>query len=232
MIRLNYFMRKPENMFLEDFQQHWLDKHAALVVKNTPALRIRRYVQAHTLADDADGELMCQMYGATAQPYDGVAEFWWKNRQDLAEALQTPEGQQAAAELLEDERGFVDFSKSLLYFCVEISQINPPGRIVAREDNMLIKGYYVGHIRPGLSVKDIQFHWRTCHGALARQYEQFIPYRCYLQLHGFEDPVADQWRITRDGMKVIATASYVISKYGVVSLSEGLWVEGKDLASM
>jgi hypothetical protein len=33
-------------------------------------------------------------------------------------------------------------------------------------------------------------------------------------------------------MKVIATASYVISKYGVVSLSEGLWVEGKDLASM
>jgi uncharacterized protein (TIGR02118 family) len=155
MIRLNYFMRKPENMSLEDFQQHWLDKHAALVVKNTPALRIRRYVQAHTLADDADGELMCQMYSATAQPYDGVAEFWWKSRQDLAEALQTPEGQQAAAELLEDERGFVDFSKSLLYFCVEIPQINPPGRIVAREDNMLIKGYYVGHARPGLSVTRI-----------------------------------------------------------------------------
>ncbi len=220
MIRLNYFMRKAENMSLEDFQQYWLDKHAALVVKNTPALRIRRYVQAHVLDDDDDGELMRQMYGTEAEGYDGVAEFWWKSRQDLAEALQTPEGQEAAAELLEDERKFVDFSRSLLYFCVELPQINAPGKLVAREDNMLIKGYYVGHVRPGLSVKDIQFHWRTCHGALARQYDQFVPYQRYLQLHAFEDPVADQWRSVRGGMEAVSVFGHA-----------EVWLDRRDLAA-
>ena len=220
MIRLNYFIRKAENMSLEDFQQYWLDKHAALVVKNTPALRIRRYVQAHTLDDDADGEMMRQMYNATAEGYDGVAEFWWKSRQDLAEALQTPEGEEAAAELMEDERRFVDFSRSLLYFCVEIPQINPPGSIVAREDNMLLKGYFVGHAHPGLSVKDTQFHWMTCHGALARQYEQFIPYQRYLQLHVFEDPVADQWRAARGRMEEFAPFGHA-----------EVWLDRRDLAA-
>ncbi len=220
MIRMNYFMRKPGKMSLEDFHQYWLDRHAALVVRHAPALRIRRHVQAHTLLDDDDGQMMQQMYGTTAEGYDGVAEFWWKSRQDLAEALQTPEGREAAAELREDERRFVDFSRSTLYFCVEIPQVNPPGSIVAREDNMLIKGYYVGHARPGLSIRDIQFHWMTCHGALARQYEQFIPYQRYLQLHRFEDPVADEWRSARGGMETFRAMGHA-----------EVWLDRRDLAA-
>ncbi len=220
MIRLSYFMRRAENMSLEDFQRYWLDRHAALVVKHTPALRIRRYVQAHTLADDSDGDVMRQMYGTEAEGYDGVSEFWWKSRQDLSEALQTSDGQAAAAELLEDERRFVDFSRSSLYFCVELPQINPPGWTVARENNMLIKGYYVGHARPSLAIKDIQFHWMTCHGALARQYDQFVPYQRYLQVHMFEDPVADQWRSARGGMEELRLFGHA-----------EVWLDRRDLAA-
>jgi hypothetical protein len=88
------------------------------VVKNIPALRIRRYVQGHTLDDDADGEMMRQMYGTEAEGYDGVAEFWWKSRQDLA-ALAGPEAGESFGFFAQDIEEFTDVSKSPLFVAKE-----------------------------------------------------------------------------------------------------------------
>jgi hypothetical protein len=47
--------------------------------------------------------------------YDGVAELWWDSIDD-ALANPTPERQAAGLELLEDERKFIDLSRSPLWF--------------------------------------------------------------------------------------------------------------------
>jgi len=221
MIRLNYFLRRHPNLSLEEFQEHWLEEHAVLLTGHASALRVRRYVQAHTLPDDPSGEMMRQLYGTEGEPYDGVEELWWKSPQDLAAALETPEGQRGAEELLEDERRFVDFSRSCLWFCVDMPQINPAGEIVAKEGTTLLKGFYVIHLHPDLPVEDAEFHWLTCHGPLARQYGQFLPYQRYIQVRAVEGPVAAAWRTARGGMEEFPRMG-----------NAEIWADRRELASV
>jgi hypothetical protein len=47
--------------------------------------------------------------------YDGVAELWWDSIED-ALGHPSPERQAAGLELLEDERKFIDLSRSPLWF--------------------------------------------------------------------------------------------------------------------
>ena len=51
---------------------------------------------------------------AAAKPdvYDGQAELWWDSLDDVIAAASTPAGQQAAVELPEDERRFIDLERS------------------------------------------------------------------------------------------------------------------------
>ena len=57
--------------------------------------------------------------GSAEEAFDGVAELWWDDLEALAAATATPEGRQAAQELLEDERRFIDFQRSVLFVAQE-----------------------------------------------------------------------------------------------------------------
>jgi hypothetical protein len=48
-----------------------------------------------------------------------VAELWWDSLEVLAAAAGTPAGQRAGAELLEDERRFIDLSRSPIFLAEE-----------------------------------------------------------------------------------------------------------------
>ena len=197
MIRLEYYVRRPVDMERRAFLKEWKENYAALVVRHAAALKVRKYVQAEVLPEDPHGALLTQMYGAGGEIYDGINEFWWASRKELAVALATEAGRAAMAELVEAEKQFVDFSRSALWFAIDMPQINPPGVIVAREDNMYLKGIYVGKMREELTPDEVKFHWLTCHGPLARQYEQFLPFERYIQVNRIEDPLADDLRAAR-----------------------------------
>ncbi len=117
MIKLVYCLRRLPELSREQFQQYWFDKHAPLVRKNRETLRIRRYVQVHSLDDPVNEALRGGRGGP--EPYDGVAELWWDTVEDLQEAMESPAGQVAALELLEDEKTFIDLSKSPLWIAQE-----------------------------------------------------------------------------------------------------------------
>ena len=89
----------------------------ALVKKHAAAVGAKRYVQSHTLEDDANGGLRASR-GATLA-FDGIAEIWWESRDALTAALSRPEGQAAGDELLEDERKFIDPTRSSLFLTEE-----------------------------------------------------------------------------------------------------------------
>jgi uncharacterized protein (TIGR02118 family) len=113
MVKLTFVLRRAPHLTRAEFQRYWREQHAPLVEKHREALGIRRYVQTHTLDEPANG-LLRQSRGAPAE-YDGVAELWF----DSAELRSTPEALQAGAELLEDERRFIDLANSPLWLSEE-----------------------------------------------------------------------------------------------------------------
>jgi uncharacterized protein (TIGR02118 family) len=113
MIKFVYCLRRLPHLSRADFQLYWRETHGPLVRGHVRALRIRRYVQVHTLESTVNDALR-ESHG-TLEPYDGVAELWWDSAEDLIEAAASPDGQKAAQDLLEDERRFIDLQRSALW---------------------------------------------------------------------------------------------------------------------
>lgn len=118
MIKVTYALRRRSELSREDFQRYWRETHAPLVRERAGVLGIRRYVQAHTIATPLDDALR-DSRGGSVEPYDGVAELWWESVDELAASMSTPEGAQAARELLEDEANFIDLAASPIWVTSE-----------------------------------------------------------------------------------------------------------------
>ncbi len=118
MIKLVFCLRRLPHLSLAEFQEYWLQKHGPLVRSHAEILRIRRYVQTHTL-DNEGLQRGIASYRGAPETYDGVAELWWDSLDDLLQASATPEGRAASVELLEDERRFIDHARSPLWVAEE-----------------------------------------------------------------------------------------------------------------
>ncbi|TMK41838.1 MAG: EthD family reductase [Actinobacteria bacterium] len=114
MVKLVFTLRRREDMTREEFQRYWREQHAPLVRRHAGALRIQRYVQVHARDTDLD-EAVAAPRGSEPRYYDGVAELWWDSLEDLVAAYSSEAGQAAGAELLEDERRFIDLPRSPLW---------------------------------------------------------------------------------------------------------------------
>ena len=118
MIKLVYCLRRIPELSREEFQRYWREKHGALVRDRAAALGIQRYVQVHTL-DSPLNEAMRASRGSDPDIFDGVAELWWESPEAFSAGAGAAEGRQAARELYEDEKRFIDFSRSLAFVAEE-----------------------------------------------------------------------------------------------------------------
>jgi uncharacterized protein (TIGR02118 family) len=114
MIKLVFSLRRTPEMTREEFQAYWRDQHAPLVSRHAETLRIRRYVQTHARSSEP-AAAQSAARGSEPDVYDGQAELWWDSLDDIIAAVSTPAGQQAAIELLEDERRFIDLEPSPMW---------------------------------------------------------------------------------------------------------------------
>lgn len=116
MIKLVYCVKRRGDTSPEEFRKHWLETHGALVRRFAEAIKIRRYVQSHTISPEANDFLKSS--NGTGEPFDGITEIWWNNWEDFAAAA-SPEGMEADRILMEDERKFIDHSHSVVFFTEE-----------------------------------------------------------------------------------------------------------------
>ncbi|HEY5072957.1 MAG TPA: EthD domain-containing protein [Caulobacteraceae bacterium] len=114
MIKLTFaLVRRPE-FTRESFQAYWFDRHAPLVASVREVLRIRRYVQLHSLPAEESAALRAVRGGP--EGFDGVAQLWWGSLAEMAVIGEDPRAADAARLLLEDERKFIDLTRSPLWW--------------------------------------------------------------------------------------------------------------------
>ena len=107
MIKLTYALVRLPHLSREEFQTYWFETHAPLVASVKETLRIRRYVQLHSLPADVSEPLQRTRGGP--EGYDGVAQLWWDSFEDMAPG--DPAAVEAGRLLLEDERRFIDLAR-------------------------------------------------------------------------------------------------------------------------
>ena len=119
MIKLTFaLVRRPEYT-RESFQAYWFDHHAPLVASVKDVLRIRLYIQSHSLPSEASEQLRASR--GAPEGYDGVAQLWWESLEDVSATMADPAGIEAGRLLLEDERKFIDHARSPLWWSEEKS---------------------------------------------------------------------------------------------------------------
>jgi uncharacterized protein (TIGR02118 family) len=112
MIKLTFALVRRPDLTREAFQAYWFDNHAPLVASLREVLRIRRYVQMHSLPQEVSEPIRRTRAGP--EGFDGVAELWWDSFEDMAAS--DPAAVEAGRMLLEDERKFIDLERSPLWW--------------------------------------------------------------------------------------------------------------------
>ena len=113
MIKLTFCLTRKSELTREAFQEYWLKEHGPRVRSDQKKLRIKRYVQLHSATDPLNDAIRASRNAP--EMYDGVAQLWWESIEELQAGMSTPEGQEAGAQLLEDEKKFIDLERSPLW---------------------------------------------------------------------------------------------------------------------
>jgi len=102
MIKLVYCITKKPDLTDEEFFHYWKNVHGPIGAL-IPGLR--KLVQSQRISVPGD---------ESKPDYDGIAELWFHNVEDLLAARQSPEWKAST----EDEANFIDHSK-VAYFVTE-----------------------------------------------------------------------------------------------------------------
>jgi hypothetical protein len=195
MIKLVYVFRRLPHLSLGECHHYWRENHASLVRTRSAAIGLRRYVQVSRLDDPLNERL--QAWSGDIEPYDGIADIYWKDYEDLLVSFSKPEAQLSDEELRADERRFIDTARSSLWLAREEVVKGGPEGIVARKGEPIIKLVHFFCRLPGSSLPECQTYWRETHGPLVQQQAAALGILRYVQAHTIDDPLNDAMRATR-----------------------------------
>ena len=120
MIKVSFCMRRLAHLSREQFQAYWREKHPLAVPPEAiSTLGVKRYVQVHTLDTDAR-QLVVGPRAGLEEPLDGIAELWVESIEALERDWSTDEAKQILQAFFEDEKNFIDWSRSTILVSEEI----------------------------------------------------------------------------------------------------------------
>jgi len=171
--RLVFMLRRLPHITREEFQHYWWNTHAPLVAARAECAGIRRYQQVHTVRAARENQL---------PEFDGIAELWFDGP---APTGTDEERRQAGADLLADERNFIDLAQSPLWMADEhVVQDRPHDglRMTAALRRL-----------PGVTRAEFRRRWLDIHAPLALENNDVLGFGHYVQLHSPDD--AEEFRL-------------------------------------
>lgn len=115
MLKMTFCLHRQPHLTREAFLKYWLEDHGPLVAKHAKTLGIIRYVQNHALTSKVNVAMQATR-GGLNEMYDGIAEAYFESWESFFAASDNEGAAEASAILIEDERTFIDFSRSPLWF--------------------------------------------------------------------------------------------------------------------
>ncbi|MEX2205267.1 MAG: EthD domain-containing protein [Myxococcota bacterium] len=118
-IKICYLLQPKPGMTQAACHKTWNMEHGYLLRRHSQATRFARYIQTHTLDDELNDALRQSRLAPPA--YAGLTEAWF-DRNDLVTIFSDPAGEGARAFnlFLEDEKRFIDFTRSTVFPSKEI----------------------------------------------------------------------------------------------------------------
>ena len=114
LVKLFFCLRHLPGQSLADGQHYWRTNHGPIIRGVAPGFRMQRYLQVHYCEDVPAIAAMKAARGTVTAPYSGHAEAWF-SRADLMSMADVPEARRAMEIAIEDERKFIDFSRSAMW---------------------------------------------------------------------------------------------------------------------
>jgi len=125
MLKINFCMRRLPHLSREEFQRYYRKVHTRVLdADGVAALGMKRYVQLHTYPEEDCAEL--DMGRGCEPSFDAVAEIWLDDHEAFERHWLGPKGIEALKLLLEDEKNFVDWSRSVIFMSKELVMMDGP----------------------------------------------------------------------------------------------------------
>lgn len=191
MITLNHLVRRKADVSAAAFRDYWLTTHAEARKRLAPALGVQRFTACETMHGDDVNKLLQQIYQTAADAYDFVDQMVINDLAEFKQGLADADTAAAVAALHETEGDYVDYGRSDYWFTIDLPQVYTAEPCRATWENTLLKGFYVPRRHARLTLDEAQLHWRSCHGAMAREFVAFLPYVKYVQGHRIESEVVN-----------------------------------------
>ena len=118
MLKLTYLLCRRPDLSQEAFAEIWRTAHAPLVADLAARIGARRYA-INLPVGSVCNECLRASRGLEARRYDGVLEIWWDDAAAYQAGFGTPEGLKAIDAMIDVERRFVDFSRSMAFLTGE-----------------------------------------------------------------------------------------------------------------
>ncbi len=104
MIKLIVAVRRNPAMTVDEFREHWKERHGRLVAENPATARyVRKYVQCHTLPEE---------YESGDAAFDGTAELWFDSVADKNAFFSDPD---YLRDIQPDEAVFADMARTVFF---------------------------------------------------------------------------------------------------------------------
>jgi uncharacterized protein (TIGR02118 family) len=118
-LKVCYLLQPRPGMTQAACHKTWNMEHGYLLRRHSQATRFARYIQTHTLDDELNDALRQSRLAPPA--YAGLTEAWF-DRYDLVTIFSDPasEGARGFALFLEDEKRFIDFTRSTAFATKEL----------------------------------------------------------------------------------------------------------------
>lgn len=121
MIKVIYCIRRREGLSPAEFQQYWKGVHGPLLMAHRQTLRLAGYVQTAPLAHKYAPRV--ERPHVLEAPFDGVAELYWANEDDMTHAFEDEHARQVQKLLADDEKNFIDHKHSSRWIARETAPI-------------------------------------------------------------------------------------------------------------
>ncbi len=111
-------IKRKAGLSREEFQDYWRENHGALFMENAEIMRVKRYVQSHTITTPLNDGM--KISKGMMDEFDGVAEVWFDSDTEIMDGVSNEDIISIGDILLEDEQRFIDHAASCAFIVNEI----------------------------------------------------------------------------------------------------------------